>query len=378
MKEYGVGIIGAGFMGKTHTYDYINIPLFYENPGFKIRLVGICNRTLSKAEKLKDMFNFDFATSNYEDLLERKDIDIIDVCTPNDVHHAQITAAVEAEKNLYVDKPLCISDDEADDIVSRVNASKIIHQMAFNMRFYPAVKKMKMLIDDGFIGELISFRVTYYHASNLNPKVSRGWRQDLKRAGGGVLYDMGSHALDIVYHLLGRFKRLTMSSRIIFPERMDETGRMVKVETEDHVMVSCEMEDGALGTVEVSKVILGSNDDLNIQIFGTKAAIKFNTMNPNFLFIYDSTDPDRPIGGNRGYKAVETINKDPDSSTNFPGPRFPIGWLRAHVACHYNFLKNLNQGSQPRPSIQDGAYIQKVMNALYRVNNTGEWVESPV
>ena len=375
MNTLGVGIIGAGFMGKTHTYGYVNLPLFYDELPFKIKLVGICNRTLSKAEKVKEDFGFDFATSNYLDLLNRKDIDIIDVCTPNDVHHEQIIATIDAEKNLYVDKPLCITDEEAEDIEKRVKKSKIIHQMAFNMRFYPAVKRMKMLIEDGFLGDPISFRVTYYHASNLNPKVSRGWRQDIRRSGGGVLFDMGSHALDIVYHLLGRYSKLSMDSTIVFPERLDDNGNLVKVETEDHVVINAKMENGARGTIEASKVILGSNDDLNIEIYGTKGAIKFYTMDPNHLFIYDSRVDSEPIGGKRGYTALETINKDPNSKSNFPGPRFPIGWLRSHIACQYNFLQNLNKNSKASPSLIDGAYIQKVMNALYRVNNKEEWVE---
>jgi len=185
---------------------------------------------------------------------------------------------------------------------------------------------------------------------------------------------MGSHALDITYYLLGRFKKLSMESTILFPERLDDNGKPVKVETEDHVIINAKMENGARGTVEVSKVILGSNDDLNIEIYGTRGAVRFNTMNPNYLYIYDSRNESEPIGGKRGYTAVETVNKDPDSTSKFPGPRFPIGWLRAHIACHYNFLKNLHEGKQAIPSLIDGAYIQKIMNALYRVNNKEEWV----
>ena len=374
MKSYGVGIIGAGFMGKTHTYGYVNMPLFYDGVSFRIKLVGICNRTLSKAERLKEDFGFEFATSNYMDLLERKDIDIIDVCTPNDVHHEQIITSIGAGKNLYVDKPLCITNEEADDIVEKLKQSSIIHQMAFNMRFYPAVKRMKMLLDEGFLGDPISFRVTYYHASNLNPKVSRGWRQDIHQSGGGVLFDMGSHALDITYHLLGKYSKLSMDSTVVFPQRLDDKGNPVTVETEDHVVINAKMANGAKGTIEVSKVILGSNDDLNIELYGTKGAIKFNTMDPNHLFIYDSRGESEPIGGKRGYTALETMNKDPDSNVKFPGPRFPVGWLRAHVACKYNFLKNLYSNEQPIPSLIDGAYIQKVMNALYEVNNREEWI----
>ena len=151
-KEYGVGIIGAGFMGKTHTYNYVNIPLFYDGLPFKTKLVGICNRTLSKAETLRDDFGYEFATSDYMDLIGRDDIDIIDVCTPNNLHRDQIIAALEAKKHVYADKPLCITDEEADEIVHAHEKSGMIGQMAFHNRFYPWSKKIQALVSEGFFG----------------------------------------------------------------------------------------------------------------------------------------------------------------------------------------------------------------------------------
>jgi predicted dehydrogenase len=374
MKTYGIGIIGAGFMGKTHTYNYINMPLFYDDLPFKIKLVGICNRTLSKAERLKEDFGYEFATSDYTDLLNRKDIDIIDVCTPNHLHHEQITAALRAGKHVYADKPLCITDDEAEDIVRVAEQAGVIHQMAFHYRFYPWSFRIKKLIDDGFFGKIISFRITYYHSSNIKTKKFRGWKQDVKLAGGGTLVDMGSHVLDLLYNYLGEFDRLSLSSMILHPERPDDNGRLVKIESEDHVLINSKMKNGAFGTMEISKIIAGSNDDLGIEIYGTEGALKFQSMDPNHVYVYDMRDEEEPLGGMRGYKALETMNKDPESKGNFPGPRFPIGWLRGHVACHYYFLKCVHENKPAIPSLRDGAYIQKVMNRLYSVNNREQWV----
>jgi len=373
MKTYGVGVIGGGFMGKTHTYNYVNMPLFYEGMPFKIKLVGICNRTLSKAERLRDDFGYEIATDDYRVLLDRKEIDIVDVCTPNSAHHEQITAALAAGKHVYADKPLCITDEDADDLVRKAAAAPVVHQMAFHNRFYPGVKKIKSLVDEGFLGDLLTFRCVYYHSSNLNPKKSRGWRQEIRDAGGGVLYDMGSHALDLVYHLFGEYGRVSMESITLFPERADESGRMVKVDTEDHVLVNAKLKNGALGTLEASKIISGSNDDLDLELYGTKGSIRFNLMNPGFVWVYDSRDEQSPIGGKRGYKAVEALNKDPESKTNFPGPRFNVGWLRGHMASAYNFVKCVHNNRPAVPSIKEGAYIQKLMNALYRVSGKGTW-----
>jgi predicted dehydrogenase len=377
MKTYGVGIIGAGFMGKTHTYNYVNMPLFYDGLPFKIRLVGICNRTPGKAEQLKQDFGYEFCTTDYRDLLERKDIDIIDVCTPNNAHTAQIADALAAGKHVYADKPLCVTDEDADDLASRAEQAArtgVVSQVAFHNRFYPAVRKIKSLVDDGFLGDLVSFHCYYYHASNLNPKRSRGWRQDIGEAGGGVLYDMGSHALDLVYHLFGEYAKASMESVTLFPERAGDDGKVVRVETEDHVLINARLRNGAIGTIEASKIILGSNDDLDLDLYGTRGAIRFNLMNPGFVRVYDSRDPDSPIGGMRGYREIEALNKDPDSRSNFPGPRFNVGWLRGHVASAASFVRCVHEGRPASPSIREAAYIQKLMNALYRVAGRGAWI----
>ena len=373
-KVYGVGIIGAGFMGKTHTYNYVNMPLFYDGLPFRTKLVGICNRTLSKAEQLRDDFGYEFATSDYRELIERKDIHVIDVCTPNNVHREQIVAALQAGKHVYADKPLCITDGEADEIVRAHERSGMIAQMAFHNRFYPWSKKIKALVDDGFFGNLITFRATYYHSSNIKTKKFRGWKQDRALAGGGTLVDMGSHALDLVYYFLGEYEWLSMDSVILWPERPDEQGNMVKIESEDHILLNAKMRNGAIGTIEVSKIIAGSNDDLCLEIYGTDGALKFNSMDQNYVYAYDNRDPNSPIGGRKGYRAIETMNKDPDSKGNFPGPRFDIGWLRGHLGSQYNFMRCVHENKPASPSLKDGAYIQKIMNRLYQVNNKGERV----
>jgi len=374
MKVFGVGIVGAGFMGKTHTYNYVNLPLFYDGLPFKVKLVGICNRTLSKAERLKEEFGYEFATHNYVDLLERKDIDIIDICTPNNVHHEQIIHALKAKKHVYADKPICITDAEADDIARKAEQSGVVHMTAFHNRFFPAIMKLKLLVDEGFFGTVISFRTLYYHSSNVDPKKYRGWRQSIEESGGGVLFDMGSHVIDMIYYLLGEYERMSMQSILLYPQRLDAKGNMTKVETEDHVVINAKMKSGAIGTLEASKIIIGSNDDLDIEIYGTKGAAKFQLKNPSYLYIYDTRDEEGPIGGKRGYKAVETLNKDPGSKSNFPGPRFAIGWLRGHIGCQSNFLKCVYENKPAVPSLKDGAYIQKIMNKLYRVNNSEQWI----
>ena len=192
--------------------------------------------------------------------------------------------------------------------------------------------------------------------------------------------DMGSHALDLIYSFLGEYEQLSMDSVILWAERPDEQGNMITVESEDHILLNARMRSGAIGTIEVSKVIAGSNDDLCIELYGTDGALKFNSMDQNYVYVYDNRDPDTPIGpdarigGMKGFKAIETMNKDPESKSNFPGPRFDIGWLRGHMGSQYNFLKSVYENKPAIPSLKDGAYLQKIMNRLYEVDNSGKRV----
>jgi predicted dehydrogenase len=364
-RELRVGIIGAGFMGRTHTFDYLNMGLFYDDLPFTIRLAGICDTDRAKAEKHRDEFGFQVATNRYQELISRDDIDVIDVSTPTLFHAEQIIAALDGGKHLYVDKPLCMSGSEADEIVRRAARTPTVKQIAYHYRFYPGTMKAKMLIDDGFLGTPISFRVEYYHSSNLDPAKPMGWKQDKRMGGGGVLIEMACHALDLVYYFFGPYARVGMESIILYRERPDASGTMGTVEGEDHVLLNVRMKNGMIGTIEVSKVAAGSNDDFNYSLYGSRGAIKYESMNPNFLGIYDATRPSGPIGGTSGFQAIETVNKYPHSRSQFPGPRFGAGWLRGHVACHYNFISCVSRGSPASPSLEDGAYIQKVIERVY-------------
>lgn len=364
-KELGVGIIGAGFMGHTHTYNYLTLPFFYEDLPVRLKLVGICDADCKKAEMLKDNFGFQFATDRYTDLLARKDIDIVDVSTPTKFHYEQITNALAAGKHVYVDKPLCASVEEAKKTVATARKSDRVKQVAYHYRFFPAVMKTRKLIEEGFLGRPISFRVTYYHSSNLDPRKPMGWKQDKAMGGGGVLIEMACHVLDLIYHFFGEFESVRMNRVILYPERPGPDGKTVKVEGEDHVLLTIKMKNGMIGTAEVSKVMAGTNDDFNYELYGTGGAIRYEMMNPNFLQVYAAGDEDGSIGGNRGFKAIETINKDPESKSNFPGPRFPIGWLRGHVASQHNFIRCVYEQRQACPSFQESAYLQKITQRIY-------------
>ncbi len=375
MKELRVGIIGFGFMGKTHTYGYKTIPLYYSNLPFKIKLVGICDAVPEVAEQAKEMNGFEFATSNPDDIFNREDIDIIDVCTPNIYHKDAVLKALQHGKCVYCDKPLATSYEETKEITKILDQYDLTTQMALQYRFFPATMRAKELIEEGRLGRILSFRAAYLHSGSVDPNKAIGWKQDKKVGGGGVLFDLGSHALDIMYYLLGEYASIFAKTEIIYNQRPDKTGKMVDIEADDVAFMIAKMKNGGTGTIEASKIATGANDELRFEIHGDKGAVRFNLMDSNWLDFYDNTVADAPLGGTKGYTRIECVQRFKKPGGDFPSSKFSIGWIRAHVHSLYSFLDCVYEKKKATPSFKDGAYIQHVMEKAYESDAAGVWVQ---
>ena len=210
---------------------------------------------------------------------------------------------------------------------------------------------------------------------SVDPNKPVGWKQDSSIGGGGVLFDIGSHALDLIHYYVGEFKSLIASTQVAYPTRPDKNGKMVDITAEDQVLLLVKMKNGALGTVEASKIATGTNDELRFEIHGDKGAVRFNLMNPNWLDFYDNTADDQPLGGTKGFTRIECIQRYEKPGGIFPASKASIGWLRGHVHCLYNFVSCVDQRKQALPSLKDGAYIQYVMEKAYESEKMGRWVQ---
>jgi predicted dehydrogenase len=375
MNELRVGLIGYGFMGKAHIYGYKTLPLYYDQLPFKVKLVGVCSGYIKNAVSAKENMGFEFATDNADDIFSRNDINIVNICTPNNLHYDMLLKALKAGKNIYCDKPLVINEREAKEVLQQLQASEVITQVAFHCRFFPAIIRAKQLIEEGRIGKILSFRISYLHSGSVDPNKPIGWRQDKSIGGGGVLFDMGSHALDLMYHLIGEYESLFAQTETVYSQRPDNLGNMVNIEVEDIVLMITRMQDGCIGTIEASKIATGTNDELRLEIHGDKGALKFNLMEPNWLDFYDNTIGERPLGGMKGFTKIECIQRFEKPGGGFPSPKVSIGWLRGHVHCLYSFLSCVNEGRQASPSFKEGAYIQQVMERAYESSMKKEWIK---
>ena len=374
-KNINIAVIGTGFMGKTHSYSIANLPVFYENLPFKAVLHTVCSRDKEKGDEIKNEWGFLRCETDIDNILANKEIDVIDICTPNIYHFDVILKALDAKKNIYCEKPLVISSEQAEKVIEKLeNVGTPVCSVVFHNRFSPAVLRAKQLISDGRIGKIMSFRCAYLHNSNIDPNKNAGWKQTAG-LGGGVLFDLGSHAIDLMRFLCGDIASVSGKSQIFFPVRKGMDGENWQTDADEAFYITAQLKSGAIGTIEANKLATGTNSDLTFEIYGEKGALRFSMMQPNYLEFYDNTKPDGDYGGEKGFTKIECVQRYPKPGHAFPGPKNPVGWLRVHMHCMYLYLDGVyrNNLSELSPSFYDGAAVQKIMEKAYLSDKTGKW-----
>lgn len=355
-----IGLIGFGFMGRTHAWCVDNLKYFYKDLPFSAEYVGVCTSKPETAAKAAALLGIK-AAANEDELINDPEIDIIDICTPNIFHYETLKKAINAGKHIYCEKPLCVNYEQAKEIEALAREKGVTSQIVFNNRFIPAVMRAKQLIDEGRLGRIISFRCEYLHASATDPDKNAGWKQNRDICGAGTLFDLGSHAVDMMYYLCGDIVSVKASSQIAFPIRKGMNGETWETNADEAFYMICKTAGGAVGTIEASKLAIGSNDELNFSIYGEKGSIKFALMDPNWLHFYDSTAKAGSLGGDRGYTRIECCGRYDAPGGSFPSFKASVGWLRGHLHSMYSFLAAIHEGKPACPDFTDGAKVQKVL-----------------
>lgn len=376
MKTYRVGFLGFGFIGKVHAYGYRNLPLFYDPAPVDARITHVCTGHMESAERGRAQIGADVATTDYRDVTENPDIDIVHICTPNHLHKDALLSAMAHQKHIYCDKPVTATLEEAKEVHAALPNYRGISQMTFQNRFFPATVRARQLMNEGFIGKPLEFRAAYLHAGSADPDAPLKWKLSAD-AGGGVIADLASHVLDLINALLGDFAALSATTLTAYPDRPapGDPSKRVAVDAEDCVMMLAKTKSGAIGTLEATKLATGAEDELRFEIHGADGAIRFNGMDPHHLEVYSRNAPDAPVGGFRGWTAVDTGQRYPAPAAAWPGPKFSIGWLRTHVACLANFLQAIRDERAAEPGLEQGIYVQHLIDAVRRSAASGAWVQ---
>lgn len=375
MAKIRVGFIGYGGIGRVHALAYRAIPFYYGLPADSIQLAAVATGREETAKQAAAEIGCDVFTGDYRRLLARDDIDAVDICTPNHVHQEIALAAASAGKHIYCEKPMAMNAAEAQSMAQAVEAAGVKAQMTFNFRFFPAITRAKQLMRAGFVGRVFSFRGRYHRSSYISADKPLSWRLQREMTGGGALFDLGSHILDLLVYLLGDFASVYGTLETFIKERPVSQGAQEKapVDVDDIALLHTRLPDGGLGTVEISRMGTGATNDLMVEIFGDKGAIRFDLNEPAWLQVYDIRDDDRPTGGQRGFRKIEAVQR-------YDGQRAPDwtmtpDFVRTHAECQYQFIRSIWQDRPPSPSFADGLHVQKIMEAAQRSAQNGRWIQ---
>ena len=373
-RNYRVGIIGFGMIGKVHAYAYAAMPFYSKPMDAAFRITHVATSQQETAEQAKAVCGAKIATTDYREITENPDIDIVHICTPNDLHIEPLLSTIRHRKKIYCDKPLTTSREEAESVLAALNEANYAetNQMTFHNRFFSALIRAKKMLDVGTLGRILQFRLGYFHSSNASASTPFKWKHSKY---GGAVRDLGSHLLDLTLHLLGPFESVLADTTLAFTQRTDSTGTLHAIKAEDAVSMLVHMKSGASGVIEATKLATGNEDEMVLEIHGELGALRFRLIQPHYLEFFDASIMDQPLGGDAGWKRIHCGGRYELPDTDFPSPKASIGWMRAHVACLSNFLHAVVDNRQTTPDLRQGIAVDRLIDSVLRSAAERRWVD---
>ncbi|MBG6217853.1 putative dehydrogenase [Arthrobacter sp. CAN_A6] len=360
-RTLGVAVIGYSFMGRAHSNAWRNVNAFYESPRVEQRLlVGRDEHQLVPAAQ---RLGWAGTATDWRTVLERDDIDIVDICTPGHLHAEIAVAALEAGKHVLVEKPLANSVAEAETMVAAATAARargIQSMVGFNYRRLPSLALARDLLAAGRVGEVRQVRVSYLQDWLADENAPMSWRLRRETAGSGALGDLASHAVDQIQFLLGTtVTSISGTVNTFVPERPGAAG-LEAVTVDDAAWATLHLASGAVASLEVSRFATGRRNALQIEVYGSLGSLRFDLERLNELQYFDATAPAELQGSSRILVTEET---HPYLHAWWPTGH-TLGWDHTFTTQAADFLTAIASGTAPRPSFEDALDVQRVLSAL--------------
>jgi len=370
MKKLNVAMIGYKFMGRAHSNAWRQVGKFFDLP-YEPVLKVICGRNDADVKIAADKLGWDEHATAWQDVVGRKDIDVVDICTPGDSHMPIALGAAEAKKVVFCEKPLANSLAEAERMFDAVKRAGVLHMLCHNYRRVPAVALAKQLIDEGRIGTIRHYRGVYLQDRLVNPESPRTWRLEKAKAGSGALGDIASHSLDLARHLVGDIAEVSgMLETFVHERPLPGSNARAPVDVDDAALALLRFRNGAVGTVEASRFALGRKNHNRFEINGNKGSLVFDLERLNELELYIEEGP------NSGFRRV--LVTDPQHP--FIGGWWPrghlIGYEHSFTHTVLDLVKAIHEQKLPAPSFEDGVKNQRVLDAIERSASSGRWEKS--
>ncbi|HEV3193345.1 MAG TPA: Gfo/Idh/MocA family oxidoreductase [Polyangiaceae bacterium] len=370
MKTLNIAMVGYQFMGRTHSNAWRQVSKFFDVP-FEPVLKVVCGRDEEGVKKAAPKLGWKEYSTSWQEVVARKDIDIVDICAPGDAHMPVAVAAAEAKKVVFCEKPLANTLADAEKMLDGVKRAGVLHMLCHNYRRAPALVLAKRLIDEGRLGKVDHYRGVYLQDWIVDPEFPRVWRLDKSKAGSGALGDLASHAIDIARYLVGEVAEVTGLTKTFIKERpLPGSKTRAPVDVDDAVAALLRFENGAIGTVEGSRFSTGRKNYLRFEINGRKGSIVWDLERMNELELYVEEGPDS------GFRQVlVTDGKHPYISAWWP-PGHIIGYEHTFTHTVYDLLKSVAEQKLPTPNFEDGVRNQRILDAIERSAASGRWEKS--
>ncbi len=366
-----VAMIGCGFMGKAHSNAYAQVGHFFPHVR-GVRRKVVCGRGRSGLDALARAWGWDETETDWRRVVDRPDIDLVDICTPNYLHAEMAVAAARAGKMVLCEKPLASTLEEARAMAAATAAVPTF--VWFNYRRVPAVELAARLLAEGALGRIYHYRAQYLQQWGPDPGRPRNWKMARRTAGSGVNGDLNSHLLDTAMMLLGPVREVGATLETFLPEKPDPTrpGRTYAVDIDDAVLVQARFACGALGTFEATRFATGYQNDNGFAVHGERGMVAFRFEDMNRLEYADA-------GGDpvlRGRRKVLAPSPGPPGDPHYWKTGHPIGYEHTFISSLAAFLEGLDSGTPARPTFDDGAAVQRVLDAIETSAARKAWVET--
>ena len=373
-KELRIGLIGCGFMGRTHSNGYKRVSDFFPELGYRPVLKAVCSRSTDKVQAFAEQWGYESFETDWKVLIARDDIDAVDICAPNNMHAEIAIAAAAAGKMILCEKPLSRTLAEGVAMVDAIEKTGVPNTVWYNYRRVPAVTLAKQIIDSGKLGKIFHYRANFLQDWTINADLPQGgeglWRLDIDAAGSGVTGDLLAHCIDTAIWLNGGIKDVSALTETFVKERMHQlTGKMEKVGIDDACIFHCHFNNGSLGLFESTRYARGHKALYTFEINGEHASIRWDLHDLNRLEYFDHAD-DSIV---RGWRSIHVTDGDQPYMDKWWVPGLSIGYEHSFVHQVADFLKSLETGEPCSPTFKEALETQKVCEAVIDSANTRSW-----
>jgi predicted dehydrogenase len=373
MKDLNIGLVGYGFMGRTHSNAFQQAGHFFKLP-YRPVLKAICARNAERAQAFAENWGYQSVESDWRELVARKDIDLIDIATPNDMHAEIAIAAAKAGKMVMCEKPLARTSAEALPMVEAVESAGVPNSVWYNYRRVPAVTLLKKLIDEGRLGRIFHYRAKFLQDWTISKDLPQGgeglWRLDIGVAGSGVTGDLLAHCIDTALWLNGGITGVTAATETFIKERKHNlTGKVEPVGIDDASLFLCRFANGSLASFEATRYARGHKALYTLEINGEHASAFWDLHDLHRLQWFDHRDE----GQLRGWRNLHITDSDHPYMKHWWVPGLQIGYEHTFIHQFADFVQALGEGEPCRPTFRDGLATDYVTDAVLASAKSGMW-----